>query len=326
MVFLFNLLYFVSIAALFYAVLSFFLKRKDGSSYLPAAKKLIFPAFVLLAGTIVLDACIVIIKPTDVGVVETPGGIKETELYTGWHFISPLNTVHPMDKTTWVYSTIHDTEGGREKSDAIWAACSDRIKMKFDVSTNWRINPDKADIIYVSLGGDQTIDGEYTWIEDNIIRPAIKNAVTDIASKYTSDDAYVRKREEVASDIEKHLKTSLTKNNIIVESVMLREANYDPEYQKAINDTKLAEQEAKKQIEITKQLAEKELQAEKNKQIAIKAAEGEAEAIRIKANAISNNAKVLDLEWINKWNGELPYMMTGSNTSMLMQMPSQNSK
>ncbi len=322
MKFLFFLLYLISIIAIVYAIIAAVTRRSDGAHRLPNGKSLATMGVVLLVFTIILDACIVIIKPSDVGVVETPNGIKESELYTGWHFISPLNKVHPMDRTIWVYSTIHDTEGGLEKSDAIWAACSDRIKMKFDVSTNWRINPDKADIIYVNLGGDQTVDGEYIWIEDNIIRPAIKNAVTDVASKYTSDDAYVKKRELVASDIETHLKKSLTKNNIIVESVMLREANYEPEYQTAINNTKLAEQEAKKQIEITKQLAEKELQAEKNKQIAIKYAEGEAEAIRIKANAITNNPKVLDLEWINKWNGELPYMMTGTNTSMMMQLPS----
>ena len=321
MKFLFFVLYAVSIAGLVYAVAALFFERKNAASRLPPARSIgAFAGFLLLI-TIVMDACIIVIKPTDVGVLETPNGIVAEELHTGWHFISPLNKMHPMDKTIWVYSTIHDTKDGRAVSDAIWAACSDRIKMKFDVSTNWRINPDKADVIYVSLGGDQTQDGEYTWIEENIIRPAIKNAVTDVASKYTSDDAYVRKREEVAQDIERHLKTSLSKNNLVVESVMLREANYDPGYQEAINQTKLAEQEAKKQIEVTKQLAEKELQAEKNKQIAIKQAEGEAEAIRIKANAISNNAKVLDLEWINKWNGELPQMMTGSNTSMLMQMP-----
>jgi len=317
---LFFLLYLVSIIGLVYAVVAYFFK--GGPAYLPPSRSVALFAGFLLLLTVVLDACIIVIKPTDVGVLETPNGIQQEELYTGWHFISPLNKVHAMDKTIWVYSTVHDTKDGRDVSDAIWAACSDRIKMKFDVSTNWRINPDKADVIYVSLGGDQTTDGQYTWIEENIIRPAIKNAVTDIASKYTSDDAYVRKREEVAGDIERHLRTSLTKNNIIVESVMLREANYDPNYQEAINQTKLAEQEAKKQIEVTKQLAEKELQAEKNKQIAIKQAEGEAEAIRIKANAISNNAKVLDLEWINKWNGELPQMMTGSNSSMLMQVPS----
>lgn len=322
MKFLFLVLYVVSIAGLLYAVIALFFQRNAAVSKLPPARSIgAFAGFLLLV-TIVLDACIVVIKPTDVGVLETPNGIEEEELYTGWHFISPLNKVHPMDKTIWVYSTVHDTKDGRDVSDAIWAACSDRIKMKFDVSTNWRINPAKADIIYVSLGGDQTLDGQYVWIEENIIRPAIKNAVTDVASKYTSDDAYVRKREEVARDIENHLKTSLNKNNIVVESVMLREANYDPNYQEAINNTKLAEQEGKKQIEVTKQLAEKELQAEKNKQIAIKQAEGEAEAIRIKANAISNNAKVLDLEWINKWNGELPQMMTGSNSSMLMQVPS----
>ena len=269
---------------------------------------------------LILVNFIVKVGAQEVGVVITPRGVQSAELKTGWHIVPTWNEVRMMDITTWVYSTVHDNEGGQQKTDAIWVACKDRIKMKFDVSTNWRIDPDHADWIYINLGGDRNADGNYDWIEDNIVRPAIKNAVTDVAARYTSDECFVNRREDVAADIAKHLKESLKANHIIVTDAMLRETNYEADYQKAINNTKLAEQEVKRQMEITKQLTEKELQAEKNKQIAIKQSEGEAEAIRIKANAISNNPKVLDLEWINRWDGTLPTHMMGSGQGVMLNL------
>ncbi len=130
MKFLFFVLYTVSIVGLLYAVAALFLRKSGAPSRLPPPRSVgAFAGFLFLV-TAILDACIVVIKPTDVGVLETPNGIQDEELYTGWHFISPLNKVHPMDKTIWVYSTVHDTKDGRDVSDAIWAACSDRIKMK----------------------------------------------------------------------------------------------------------------------------------------------------------------------------------------------------
>ncbi len=46
------------------------------------------------------------------------------------------------------------------------------------------------------------------------------------------------------------------------------------------------------------------IKIEKEQMIA--AAQGKAEAIRIEAQALRQNAQVVELRWIEKWNGEVP--------------------
>jgi len=81
---------------------------------------------------------------------------------------------------------------------------------------------------------------------------------------------------------------------------------------------KLAEQEALRLIEVTKQKEEKLLQYKIDKDIAIQYAEGEAKALQIKGNAINRNPKIIKLEWINKWNGQLPTYMMGKDNGIIL--------
>ena len=47
-------------------------------------------------------------------------------------------------------------------------------------------------------------------------------------------------------------------------------------------------------------------------------AEGEAKALQIKGNAINANPKIIKLEWINKWDGQLPTYMMGKDNGIIL--------
>ncbi len=51
-----------------------------------------------------------------------------------------------------------------------------------------------------------------------------------------------------------------------------------------------------------------EIEAEKK----VVAAEAKAEAIYIEANALKTNVKVVELRWIEKWNGQVPEYWGGA--------------
>lgn len=102
----------------------------------------------------------------------------------------------------------------------------------------------------------------------------------------------------------------------------MREVYYNPEYEKAINNKKLAEQEALRLVEVTKQKEEQLKQAEIEKNIAIQKAEGEAKALQIKGSSINANPKIIQLDWINKWDGKLPVYQLGSSQGIIMNLPS----
>jgi regulator of protease activity HflC (stomatin/prohibitin superfamily) len=103
--------------------------------------------------------------------------------------------------------------------------------------------------------------------------------------------------------------------------VDLREVFYNEQYETAINNKKLAEQEALRLVEVTKQREELKKQESINKDIEIIKAEGTSKALQIKGQAITANPKIIGLEWINKWDGHLPTYMMGSGQQVIMAMP-----
>jgi regulator of protease activity HflC (stomatin/prohibitin superfamily) len=273
--------------------------------------------------SVVILSLIIMISAQEVGVVVSPRGVRKDALHTGWHVLMPWNNVYRMDKTVWVYTCAQATrEGAKPNADAVWAPTKDGIKMGFDVSVSWRIDADMASWIYSNVsendGGDE---GRYLWLEENVIRPKLKSALALTVSNFTPIEVYSTKRQDIQDEVAKRIKAEIAAFKLILEQVDLREVYYNPEYEIAINNKKLAEQEALRLIEVTKQQEELKKQEAIKKDIAILKAEGESKALQIKGQSISNNPKIIDLEWINKWNGQLPTYMMGNGQGVLLNLP-----
>jgi len=103
----------------------------------------------------------------------------------------------------------------------------------------------------------------------------------------------------------------LSPYHIVVEThgVSLTNFEFSPEFNQAIEAKQVAQQSAEKQKYI---LAQAQLEA----QTAITAAKGEAEANRIKAQALNTQGgqKVLMRAWIDKWDGKLPTVSSSGGT------------
>ena len=301
--------------------------RQDPQSYdetfeLPAGKPVLTISIITFIVAFSVNLTLYRIGAQEVGVVVTPRGVDETELTTGWNFVAPWNSVKLMDKTVWVYSLTSNTkEGAKNADDAIWAPTSDGIKMGFDISVNWRIDPNQASWIYSNISADQDGEGKYHWIEENIIRPAIKSIMPLTISKYTPIECYSDKRSEIQAKVQSALKKELQNNHLIVDVAQIREVYYNPQYEASINQKKLEEQKVLTMVQITRQKDEALKQATIDKDIAIQKAEGEAKALQIKGSSIASNPKIIQLEWIQKWNGQLPTYMMGSGQGVIMNLP-----
>lgn len=272
---------------------------------------------------VILLSLVVLIDAQQVGVLVTPSGVRSEELHTGWHLVAPWNTVHKMDKTVWVYTCANATnEGTQPNADAIWAPTKDGIKVGFDVSVSWRITPDEASWIFQNVTeNDGGNSGRYLWLEDNVIRTKLKSALALTVSNYSPIEVYSTKREEIQEGVVERMKKEILTYKLILDQIDLREVYYNPEYETAINAKKLAEQEVMRLVEVTKQKEEQLKQAEIEKNIAIQKAEGEAKALQIKGNSLSQNPKIIQLEWINKWDGKLPTYMMGDGQGVILSIP-----
>ncbi len=264
---------------------------------------------------------IVLVDAQQVGVLVTPRGVFDEELHTGWHVVAPWNEVHKMDKTVWVYTCANSNEGAQPNADAIWAPTKDGIKVGFDVSVSWRITPAEASWLYQNVTeNDGGNSGRYIWLENNVIRTKLKSALALTVSNYSPIEVYSTKREEIQERVAQRMTEDLLTYKLILEQIDLREVYYNPEYEAAINNKKLAEQEAMRLVEVTKQKEEQLKQAEIEKNIAIQRAEGEAKALQIKGNSLSMNPKIIQLEWINKWDGKLPQYMMGDGQGVILNL------
>lgn len=284
---------------------------------------LVFPSLLTGIVLVVMLSLIVLIDAQQVGVIVKPNGVQDEEIHTGWHIVAPWNDVHKMDKTVWVYTCANaSSEGSKPNADAIWAPTKDGIKMGFDVSVSWRIIPSEASWIYQNVTeNDGGNTGRYIWLEENVIRPKLKSALALTVSNYTPIEVYSTKREEIQMNVTERMKKEISQYKLILDNIDLREVYYNQEYEAAINNKKLAEQEALRLVEVTKQKEEQLKQAEIEKNIAIQKAEGEAKALQIKGTSIAQNPKIIQLEWINRWDGKLPTYMMGNGQGVILSLP-----
>jgi len=175
------------------------------------------------------------------------------------------------------------------------AASADLQSVSSVVALNFHINPEKVASIYQDVGADYKI---------RLIDPALQESVKAVTAKYTAEEL-ITKREEVRDEIKAHLNDKLPPRGIEVDDFNIVDFNFSESFNQAIEAKVTAEQSAlaaKNKLEQIKFEAEQQA-AE---------AQGKADAIRIESAALKDNPQVLQLRALEKWDGQLPAVMTGA--------------
>lgn len=142
--------------------------------------------------------------------------------------------------------------------------------------------------------------------EETIIKPAIQGSLKDSIGQYIADDL-VSKREAVKKAAEKEVKEALADRHVMVTRLDMTNLDFNDEYEKAVEEKVVAIQQAAKAKNHTVEIEEKAKQT-------IASAKADAEAMRIKSVALSQNKGLTQYEAIQKWDGKLPQYMFGSGT------------
>jgi regulator of protease activity HflC (stomatin/prohibitin superfamily) len=185
---------------------------------------------------------------------------------------------------------IFDTRIQKEQVDAS-AASKDGVTIHSTIAVNFHIDAAHAPLILQTLGPNY---------KDRIIDQQIQQAFKDVTAQYAGLEL-IQKREEVAIKARTTLKDKLSPYYIIVDEFTI--PNY--EFPKEFNDAILATQVANQQNLQAKQLQEK---ARTEADTALIVAQGLANAQ--KAQATTLTPEYLQLQAIQKWNGQLPQYLT----------------
>ena len=217
-----------------------------------------------------------------------------------------------------------DKRDGSKEDESFVAIGKDNNQMRVSVEMSYSFNQEQLPSTFSKFKG-QT--GEQ--IEQTFIRSKVKSWVAEALSQFDTFDVYGGSRSEANQAITQHLKEKFAPYGIDVDTVNIIDILLDEKTTQTINnkiqrqqEVEAAKLEAEKQaVENEKQIALVQAEAEQ-KRIAAEA-EAQAELIRAEATAEANRLisesltqELLDLEYINKWSGEVP-QVNGSSTPIL---------
>jgi regulator of protease activity HflC (stomatin/prohibitin superfamily) len=158
---------------------------------------------------------------------------------------------------------------------------SDIQTINVAVSLVYSLDPLKVDKIFQTYGID---------IESTLVRPTLSEKVNAVIAEYPIE-TFVEKRAEISNRINSTFANQVAGTGILVKSLLITNHDFSAEFNKAIEDKKIAEQGA---------LAAK---------FTLERMKLEAEAQKIKQASLSS--MVLQEMAINKWDGKLPYYFGG---------------
>lgn len=129
-----------------------------------------------------------------------------------------------------------------------------------------------------------------------IVNPAIQECVKSIAAKYTAEQL-ITNRAVVSTEMEESISQKINPYGLSIEVFNIVNFDFSEEFNKAIEAKQTAQQAA---LKAEQDLARIKVEAEQT----VEKAKAEAEAYKLKNEQITD--KVIMMEFIDKWDGELP--------------------
>ena len=153
-----------------------------------------------------------------------------------------INDWHTFDtKLQNLEFTYHRGKGDRKNRDDLLFKTIDGNDISLDVIIVYRIDPAKAYLILQNVARN---DRE---LREKIIRTITRSKPRDIFGELKTEEFYVAaQREEQAKKAKDILQTMLDPMGIIIEKVLTKDYRFNPNYQKAIEDKKVADQKVER--------------------------------------------------------------------------------
>ncbi len=201
--------------------------------------------------------------PTEVGVrtikwgIFGPRGVENRAYDPGaiYFFPAVLNGWHTFDtKLINIEMTYDPHRGDKPFHDDLLFKTIDGNDISLDVIVSYRIDPQKAPYIL------QYVAGTDFELKDKVIRTIARSRPRDIFGELKTEEFYVSdKRDEKAERVKEALNDLLNPYGVIIERVSTKDYRFNPAYQKAIEDKKIAEQVAEQNKSATRAAQEEYL-------------------------------------------------------------------
>lgn len=156
-------------------------------------------------------------------------------------------------------------------------------------------------------------------IVDVNVAQVLRTSLNSAGSKRGSDKMYGKEQDLFLKEVFDKVRTHFETRGLIVETLYLNgKINLPPSVVNTITAQVEATQKTiQRENEVAQVVAEANKKIEEargDKESAILKAQGEAESLNIRGEALRKNPGMVELNAIDKWDGKLPTMMTGSGS------------
>lgn len=247
------------------------------------------------------------------GVVFGINGYSD-ELPSGIRFVAnPLAKVteYPISTQT-VY-----LNKSKDQDNAITVNTDGGKEVKVNVNYSYHMDESQLKKVFINFSKNRDVEYiEYTWI-----RSQIKNAMNQVVPNYSILDIQSKQRAEVNTKVSEILTKLLAEKGIVLESFTMEDIVVDANTMKKLQAIQDAQNENEKlRLEKENVLIENEIARKKAENAAqVKQIEAEAQAKANKTKEASLTPEIIQMEIVNKWNGQLPTVQ--GNGSAIIQLP-----
>jgi len=258
-------------------------------------------ALTLMSGCERIDAGHVGVK---VNLYGSGKGVDDITECTGWVFYNPITT------KIYEFPTFIQHKEYTENNSFV---VNSKDGSEFHVSpiVNYSVIRDRVPYIFAKYRRG------LESIEEGFLKTTIYDAFRMTANSYTAEEL-ISNRQIFENKVRSTLDSNLTKEGFII-SQLTSNLGYPETFKKAIeakNNAVQAALTAENQVKTAEANAKiQEAKAEGNAVAMLTQAKAEAEANRLKQQTLT--PMLLQLEWINKWNGVLPSTQLGLGTNMM---------
>lgn len=173
---------------------------------------------------------------------------------------------------------------------------------------NYSLQQDAAHIMYREVGRD--------W-DDKLVPQVVLGTLKEVVGKWDAVDL-IANRDKAGTAAFEAIRKNLAERNVTVSRFEITDISYTTEFENSVEQKVIAQQKAIEEQNRTKQIEEQARQK-------VLSAEAEAKSIQIRAQALEKNAKLVEWEAVQKWNGVLPqYMLGGSATPFINLNPNKD--
>ena len=150
-------------------------------------------------------------------------------------------------------------------------------------------------------------------VETKLLVPNVQKIAKDAIGKVKAEQL-VQSRADVTAEIQNSLTEILMKDGIVVTAFAIENLNFDAAFEESIQAKVIAEQDALKMENKTKEKEEvgkqTRLAAQAEADAKLISAQAEAEAIGLIQEQLANSPNYIDYLKIERWNGELPQVVS----------------